>query len=536
MKTGPHFLMMAAAAALLQPKESRAAERPNLLVILADDLGFSDLGCYGSEIETPNLDRLAAEGLRFTQFYTTAKCHASRISLLTGRYPYQAGNRSLLKSVTVPEVLGGAGYFTAMTGKWHLQQEPQDFGFRRYFGHLSGSCNYFTGDNTFRLNRQPWTVPPSGFYTTIAKVDFALDFLAEARAEKNPWFLYVAFNAPHSPLQPLEEDYKKYLGRYDAGWDVVREARIKKQSELGLFSGSLLPSPRPDHIPAWDRLTPEQTSWESRRMAAYAALVDRMDREIGRLVDNIRAAGELENTVIVFLSDNGANPYDKRNTGKDKNPFTPEVSWNTGTGWAWLSNTPFRLYKQNQFEGGITTPAIVHWPAGLTTQAGAVTDEPAHLIDILPTLADVAGAAIPESWPGRELTPVAGISLVPVFSGAKLNSRPLYFLYNTDRAVRDGDWKLVSFQSNPWELYNLREDRTELKNLASQMPELTERLAGLWFEMAEQVDTAPASRRKPILETGEGSEHYLWTDYASGGSGRKKRPAGGRSPDEEDDD
>jgi len=535
MKTGQNFLIVAAAAAMLQPQKSRAAERPNLLVILADDLGFSDLGCYGSEIETPNLDRLAAEGLRFSQFYTTAKCHASRISLLTGRYPYQAGNRSLLKSVTVPEVLGGAGYFTAMTGKWHLQQEPTDFGFQRYFGHLSGSCNYFIGNDTFRLNGQPWKVPSQGFYTTIAKVDFSLDFIAEARAEKKPWFLYIAFNAPHDPLQPLEEDYKKYLGRYDVGWDTLREARNKKQSELGLFSGGIQPCPRPDHIPAWDSLTPEVKSWESRRMAAYAALVDRMDREIGRLVENLRAAGELDNTLILFFSDNGANPYDRRNTGKDKNPFAPDVFWRVGTGWAWLSNTPFRLYKQNQFEGGIITPAIAHWPAGLKTKAGSVTDQPAHLIDILPTLAEAAGAEIPDSWPGRELTPMAGISLGPVFSGGMLSARQLYFLYNTDRGIRDGDWKLVSFQSNPWELYNLREDRTELRNLASQMPEMTERLAARWFEMAEQVDTAPASRRRPILEVEDPSGHpLLWTDYGTGGSKKQRRAAGMASEDDDD--
>lgn len=496
-------------------------QRPNVLVILADDMGFSDLGCYGSEIETPHLDKLASGGLRFTQFYNTAKCHSSRISLLTGRYPYQAGNTGLQRAVTFPEVLGAAGYFTAMTGKWHLKEQPTDFGFQRYFGHLSGSCNYFQGDDTFRLNGQPWKVPAQDFYTTIANVDFALKFLGEARAEKKPWCLYIAFNAPHAPLQPLEQDYQKYLGRYDAGWDVVRAARVKKQEQLGLFGRKVEPCPRPDHIPAWDQLTPEQRSWESRRMAAYAALIDRLDREVGRVLESIRAAGELDNTFILFVSDNGANPYDRRNAGKVLPPSNPSTTWNLGTGWAWMCNSPFRFYKQNQFEGGIATPAIVHWPAGLKAKAGSITDVPAHLVDVLPTLSEVSGAAIPSAWPGRELSPLAGVSLGPVLAGGRLPERTLYFLYDTDRGLREGDWKLASFQSNPWELYNLAEDRCELHNLASQQPEVRDRLARKWFEMAETVDTAPSSRRTPILETAEPVRHPEWTTY---GTGQPKEP------------
>ncbi|MDA7916502.1 sulfatase-like hydrolase/transferase, partial [Verrucomicrobia bacterium] len=214
---------------------------------MVDDLGFSDIGCYGSEIETPNLDALAADGLRFNQFYNTAKCHSSRVSLLTGRYAYQAGNVDLSKAVTSAEVLGSAGYFTAMSGKWHLKKEPTDFGFQRYFGHLSGACNYFKGDNTFRLNGEKWNVPDKGFYTTVANVDYALGFLQEARETKKPWYLYIAFNAPHAPLQPLKEDYEKYEGKYDKGWDVMRAKRVAKMRELGLFPKDMKPSKRPYH-------------------------------------------------------------------------------------------------------------------------------------------------------------------------------------------------------------------------------------------------------------------------------------------------
>lgn len=329
-----------------------SATKPNILVILADDLGFSDLGCFGAEIETPNLDRLAARGLRFSQLYNTAKCQTSRVSLLTGRYPYQGGFMSLKRSATVAETLSSGGHFTAMVGKWHLKGQPTDFGFRRFFGHLSGHSDYFKGNDTFQLDGQPWKVPEQDFHLTEANVDFALQFLAEARKEHKPWFLYVAFNAPHSPLQPLEQDYRKYLGRYDVGWDVIRNRRIAKQAKLGLFDDEVTPCPRPDHIPPWDSLTDEQRNWEARRMTAYAALVDQLDRETGRLLDNIAAAGELENTLVIFVSDNGSSPFDRRNTGRDGAPFESGAHWTLGTGWAWVGNTPFRLYKQNQFEGG----------------------------------------------------------------------------------------------------------------------------------------------------------------------------------------
>ena len=494
---------------------SAGNSKPNILLILADDMGFSDLGCYGSEVATPHLDRLASCGVRFTQFYNTAKCHSSRASLLSGRYPYQAGNRSLQNAVTIPEVLGKAGYFTAMTGKWHLHKQPTDFGFQRYFGHLSGACNYFKGDDTFRLNGKPWPVPAKDFYTTIANVDFAMKFLAEARGEKKPWCLYVAFNAPHAPLQPLSQDFKKYLGRYDAGWDVLREARVKKQEQLGLFGRRIEPCPRPEHIPAWEKLTTEQRAWESKRMTAYAGVIDRLDQEIGRLLGNIRDAGELENTLVIFVSDNGASPYDRRNAGKALEPSDPSTTWNLGTGWAWMCNSPFRFYKQNQFEGGIASPAIVSWPVGLKAKAGSVTNVPAHLIDVLPTLAQASGSPITQTWPGRDLAPLAGVDLGPVLAGGTLPNRPLYFLYDTDRGVREGDWKLVSFQSDPWELYNLAEDRTELHNLADQKPEMRDRLAKLWFEMAEKVDKVPAIRRTPVQETAKPALHRQWTPYVT---------------------
>ncbi len=511
--------------------------RPNVLLVLADDLGFSDLGCYGSEIETPTLDRLAAGGLRFSQFYNTAKCHSSRVSLLTGRWCRQAGDVSLQRAVTIPEMLAPAGYFTAMTGKWHLDRQPTDFGFQRYFGHLSGATNYYRGNDSFRLNGEPWKVPAQGFYTTVANVDYALRFLGEARAAKQPWFLYVAFNAPHAPLQPLEADYKKYLGRYDRGWDEMRAERVAKQSRTGLFGGELTPSPRPDHIPAWATLPPETRAWEGRRMAAYAGLIDRVDQELGRLVGDLERAGELDNTLILFCSDNGACPYDRRSTGRDREPYDGATTWGDSTGWAWARNTPFRYYKQNQFEGGIATPAILHWPAGLKTRPGALVHTPAHLVDVLPTLAEVTGAPVPSTWPGREPTPLAGISLAPILAGGAIPARPpIHLLFGSDRGLRDGDWKLVSFQSDPWELYNVASDRTELHDLAAQQPDILNRMVKQWHTMAADVLQAPARDREPVATTAEAPRrHREWTVFAgasAGGDGpaaSRKKAAGKRA-------
>lgn len=496
-----------------------AKERPNILIVMVDDLGFSDIGCYGSEIETPTLDRLAKNGLRFSQFYNTAKCHSSRVSLLTGAYCYQAGNVSLSKGVTSAEVLSKAGYFTMMTGKWHLKEQPTDFGFDRYFGHLSGATNYYLGDNTFRLNGVKWKVPAKGFYATVADVDFAIDFLGEARKTDKPWYLYIAFNAPHAPLQPLKEDYAKYEGRYKMGWDKIRQERLKKQSVLGLLGKETTPSPRPEHISAWDKLSPDWKKHAEKRMTAIAGIIDRVDQELGRLIANLEKAGEMENTMILFISDNGACPYDRKRGSRklDDNLYEPNVKWSDSTGWAWMRNSPFRYYKQNQFEGGISTPAILHWPAGLKTKAGSINHDPVHIIDVMPTLADIAAAPIPTSWPGRELSPVSGISLKPIFEGKPTAKRPpIHFMFSDDRALRDGDWKAVSFRSEPWELYNIANDRTELNNLAAQEPIRLTKMIAAWHKTTADVLQAPEKNRKPVAKVVTKHFNSEWSDHSVG--------------------
>ena len=479
-----------------------ADERPNIVMIMADDLGFADIGCYGSEIATPRLDQLAGRGLRFTQFYNTAKCHSSRVSLLTGLYCDQAGGAKLTRGATIAETLGRAGYFTAMVGKWHLNRQPTDFGFDRYWGHLSGATNFFTGDQSFRLNGEPWPVPETlngrPFYTTHAIGDFALRFLDEATGSKKPFLLYVAFNAPHYPLQAPEDDVKKYDGRYDIGWDRLRQQRHKKQVSSGLLPAKWKLSPRPSHIPAWNSLGPTERKWEADRMEVFAAMVDVLDRTVGRVVDRLEKQGILDNTLILFCSDNGACPFE-RTRGRYKKPWDPTSYWTYDASWAHAGNTPFRLYKQNQHEGGISSPLIVHWPKGLKTKPGAITRQPGHLVDLMATFLDVTGAKYPERIGDRAIDPLMGRSLLPIFSDKTREAhKSLYFHFGTDRALRQGPWKLVSAKRGRWELYNIDRDRTELNNLAAEHPERVAAMADDWFRLARDVDRLKGRQLSPV--------------------------------------
>jgi arylsulfatase len=489
-----HLLIVAAAA----------DDRPNIVIVMADDLGFADLGCYGSEIDTPNLDALAKQGLRFTQFYNTAKCHSSRVSLLTGLYCDQAGSESLRRGATIAEVLSDAGYFTAMVGKWHLSKQPTDFGFDRYWGHLSGATNFFTGDKTFRLNGEEWKVPETlngqPFYTTTAIMDFALEFLDEATAGDKPFLLYTAFNAPHYPLQAPEDAVRKYEGHYDAGWDKMREERHTRQIESGLLPAKWKMSPRPDHIPAWNELSEKDRQWEANRMEVFAAMVDVLDQNVGRLVEYLRKKDVLDNTLILFCSDNGACPFE-RTRGRYLKPWDPNSYWTYDASWAHVGNTPFRLYKQNQHEGGISSPLIVHWPGGLQTAAGSITRQPGHLIDLMATCVELGKARYPKQIDDRMIDPLQGKSLVPIFRGKERQPHEtLYFHFGTDRALRQGPWKLVSAKLGKWELYNLDEDRTELHDLSAQHPQRVAEMAQVWFRMAKDVDRLSGRGLAPVRD------------------------------------
>ncbi|MCA9411190.1 MAG: arylsulfatase [Candidatus Omnitrophica bacterium] len=491
-----NFKILICSMALIVSMAHAQDQRPNILVILADDLGFADLGCYGSEIETPRLDALADQGLRFSQFYSTAKCHSSRVCLLSGLYCNQAGSAKLNRCTTIANVLGDAGYFTSMTGKWHLAKEPTDFGFQKYWGHLSGKTDYFAGDDTFRLNGGPWKDFGEDFYTTDANVDWSMKFLDEALASGKPFFHYVAFNAPHYPLQAPKEDVEKYWGRYDVGWEEIRKARFRKQKELGLFPQSMELPPMPDHVPKWEELPDRQREFESFRMSVFAAMVDRLDRNIGRLIDYLEEKGVLENTLILFCSDNGACPFE-RSEHLEIPPWEAQSFYLYDASWATVGNTPLRHYKQTQHEGGISSPLIVHWPGHIKNTGGWERSQ-GHLIDIMATCLDIGDAKYPDS---KEVEPLQGLSLTPLFGGGDRKGHDdLYFQFSSCRALRDGDWKAVSFYGQKWELYNIAEDRCEQNDLADKFPERTEAMAKRWHELAANVDRLPEKARGPVTE------------------------------------
>lgn len=487
------------------PTHAAAVEQPNIIIILADDLGYSDIGSYGGEIQTPNLDQLAANGLRFTQFYNEAKCDPSRAALLTGLYHHQT--QILEKqdnNVTLAEVLKQAGYITLISGKWHLPKSPLDFGFDRYFGFLGGAANYFTGRdfgsdrNLMRLDDKVYDVPESGFYTTDAFTDHAIEFINESLGKGHPFFLYLAYNAPHFPLQALPEDIAKYRGKYMMGWDQVRANRFARMKRLGIATSGWSLTPRDTTVPNWNSLSEQEKNDEDLLMAVYAAMVDRMDQNIGRLFALLTNKGLIDNTLVMFFSDNGACPYDFNRT--PHLPPGPADSYRTyDTEWANVSNTPFRLYKRYSHEGGIATPLILHWPK-VIKNGGQISNRIAHIIDIMPTLADVAGAKYPEHFSrfkimlptegisvGYKVLPMEGISLKPVLSGNRgRTDESLYWEWKGNRAVRAGNWKLVAERDRTWELYDMKTDRSEVDDHIQSNPQQAATMATMYDKWAKK--------------------------------------------------
>ena len=488
---------------LLTPNLLSAAEpdrtRPNIVLILADDMGYSDLGCYGGEIETPNLDRLAAEGLRFSQFYNCAKCSPTRNSILTGLYHQQTDVGQGKNCVTIAEALRPAGYTTLAAGKWHVGSTPMDRGFERYFGMLGGACSYFVPDKTFRLDREAFATKDKNFYTTNAFTDYALEFLDEAGRKGKPFFLYMAYNAPHYPLHALPEDIEKYRGKYMKGWDALRKERYARLIRMGLIDKKWALSARGadthrsfSDIPPWERV--EDKRAEDLNMAVYAAMVDRMDRNIGRILNKLKQLKAADDTLVMFLSDNGGCPYE-RNRTKDIPPGPAESYRTYDSPWANVSNTPFRLYKRFNHEGGNATPFIVRWPA-VIKKGGAVTHQVGHIIDVMATCLDVAGAQYPSHYEGRDVTELEGESLLPVFEGRERKGHDaIFWEYMRNKAVRQGKWKLVTVGDNPWELYDMQTDRTELNDLSAKMPEKVEELAGLYDAWVRRCKTAKIEKR-----------------------------------------
>ncbi len=521
-----------------------AGHRPNFVVILLDDLGYSDLGCYGGEIRTPNIDRLAAGGLRFTRFYNASRCCPTRAALLTGLYPHQVGlarnGRDLNRdSATIAELLRTAGYQTAMMGKWHLSATvplhgkaksaehfawlnhqadrdrpfagldtyPVNRGFERFYGTIWGVVNYF---DPFSLveGTEPVKDVPDGYYLTDAITEKSVASIRAMAREDRPFFLYVAQCAPHWPLHARPEDIDRYRQTYRRGWPALREARYRRQVEIGLFDPATHPLPAlMGHGADWDALDAERRGHESALMAVHAAMVDRVDQGVGAIIQALKDTNRYEDTVVVVLADNGASPerytepgFDRPSETRDGQPIRyagrfepgPEATWGyIGSYWASAANTPYRYWKAEEFEGGCQTPMIVQWPKGLKSPAGSITGQMGHVIDLMPTFLELAGVAYPVKYAVHDLKPLAGRSLVPILDGRPRAGHPaLFFEHEGGRAVHTGDWKLVAQAGGAWELYHVAVDATETCNLADRHPQRVTELARMWRAWAVRVGSA----------------------------------------------
>ncbi|HEU0123454.1 MAG TPA: arylsulfatase [Bryobacteraceae bacterium] len=511
------------------------APRPNIVLVMADDMGFSDIGPYGGEIATPTLDTLARNGLRFTQFYNTARCCPTRASLLTGLYPHQAGIGHMMNdydrpgyrgdlnrtSITIAEVLRSAGYRTAMCGKWHVTPQTADShnwplqrGFEKFYGTIAGAGSFWD-PNTLTRDNTPIKADRQDFYYTDELGSQAANYIGELAGGEAPFFLYLAFTAPHWPMHAREETIAKYKDRYRAGWDAIRSERHARQKKLGVVDAKWELSPRAPEVPKWEDVPDKE--WQIRRMAVYAAMVDHLDQNLAKVVAKLKEKNQLDNTLVFFLADNGgcaegmagrreadANPntsirpvktIDGRPVQVGNDPKVMPGPANTyqsyGPEWAHASNTPFRLYKHYVHEGGISSPLIVHWPNGVKGKNN-ITRQPGHLIDIMATCVDVAGAAYPAEYKGIKITPLEGKSLRPIFEGRQRpGHEAIYWEHEGNQAIRMGDWKLVKRHGSEWELYNLASDRTELHNLSAREAARVESMAANWQSWANRSNVLP---------------------------------------------
>jgi arylsulfatase len=507
--------------------KSKKDGRPNIVLIMVDDLGFSDIGAYGaSDIQTPNIDRLASEGIRFRQFYNNSISAPTRASLITGQYCHKAGvgyfnvNLGLpayqgflnRESLTFAEALRVAGYSTLMAGKWHVgddeNQWPNQRGFDKFFGFIGGASNYYenevSGDDPVALikNNEPVALG-KGKYLTEEIANNALQFLDEQDKEQKPFFLYLAFNAPHWPLQARPDDIAKYRGKYAIGWDSLRQIRYRNVLEKGLVTAGLEIAKRDADVPVWNSLTyDEQLLWQ-RRQEVYAAMIDRIDQEIGRLLNKLDELGKADNTLIVFISDNGAQGgnglriYTQRRTGAVGSAGSYEMQ---NSNWSQTGNSPFRNYKGRPYEGGISSPFIAWFPKKI--RAGAISDGIGHLIDLAPTFYDLAGAVYPKIYQGVTTNPLPGKSLLPALYGkqpAVDRGEPLFWERAGNIAVREGKWKLVSiYPENRYELYDIETDRSENHDLAAQYPDVVDRLKAeyaIWAEKNDVIDYAKLTQK-----------------------------------------
>jgi arylsulfatase len=499
--------------------------RPNIVVILADDLGFSDLSCYGSEIQTPHIDRVASQGVRFREFYNNGRCCPSRASLMTGLYPHQVGVGAMIDGYaqwirdaadrpsyddhlsahnpTIAELLRSAGYQTLMCGKWHLGDRPAEWpvrrGFDRSFALIPGAMNYWGGDSDgprapMALDDQPYTPPHDGFFATDAFTDRAIEFLAEARQHDKPFFLYLAYNAPHWPLHAPPEDIEKHRGKYDAPWQQFREARLKRMVDLGVIDASLNMAPMDrGAVKAWDNLSgAERREWAG-RMEVFAAQVTRLDENIGRVLSELDRLGVADNTLVMVLSDNGGAPEDPHRGRPGAELGSRDSFWGYARPWATVSCTPWRGHKVTAYEGGVSGPAIARWPAGIPNEEqGSFVDGPSHVIDLAPTFLELAGATDAPHFEGRSIVDMIKRKSAPA-------DRSLFWEHEGNRAVRKGNWKLVELASSGhgWQLYDLATDRSEQHNRAAERTDLVAELVTEYDQWADRCGVVPWSEIAP---------------------------------------
>ncbi len=505
------------------------SQRPNIIIIIADDMGYSDIGCYGGEINTPNIDRLSANGLRYIQFYNTGRCCPTRASLLTGLYSHQTGMGWMTVAdlgnegytgelnsscVTLGEVMKSAGYSTYMVGKWHVtfdthmsvkgphESWPLQRGFDKYYGPINGGGSYFT--TAFLTYGNKRITAPESYYLTDAISDTAASFIMQHKlfTADAPFFLYLAYTAPHFPLHAKHEDIARYEGKFMSGWDELRKERYEKMIRIGIIDSCWGLSPPEANVRAWDDLETGEKHEFDRRMAVYAAQIDNMDQGIGRIIESLKESGQFENTAIFFLSDNGGTAERiSRGNVKTKLIGSDESYESYRKSWATMSNTPFRMFKQWVHEGGIATPLIVHWPDGIADK-NSFRQQIGHVIDLMPTCAELAGANYPEIFNGNSILPIEGKSLVPTFENSAMVERTLFWEHQATRAVRIGDWKLVADKETnmppyilEWELYNLSEDRSEMNNLADKYPERVAQMDSVWNDWAKRCHVFPLDGR-----------------------------------------
>ncbi|MDD7986553.1 arylsulfatase [Lentisphaera marina] len=501
------------------------SKKPNIIFILVDDMGYSDIGCYGGEVKTPNLDRLAQNGLRFTQMHNTSKCFPSRATLLTGLYAQDCGMsqnfEKFSNAVTLAEVLKSVGYRTLASGKHHSRESLFDRGFDRYFGLLDGATNHFnpglTRDGDVKPSQKkygqrlwaiddkvlkPYTPKEKDFYSTDYYTKYAIDYLEEYKNEDKPFFLYLSYTAPHDPLQAWWEDVGKYKDTYKVGYEAIRSARIAKLKQLGLIHSDVS---KAVHKP-WDSLDERTKEIEARKMAIYAAMIDRVDQKIGELITKLEELGELNNTLIMFAADNGNSAENaeksvqKGNTVEDGFPLdkihTIEYWASLGKNWANVSNTPYVSYKNSSREGGICTPFIAHWPKGIAKPGSINKKFTGHFIDVMATIVDITGAQYPAEFKGQEVKPMAGVSFLPQLKG-DLNSvrnKNIYWQWSVGKAVRQGKWKAVAGGSK-WSLFDMEQDCNETNDLAKDFPEKLESMKKQWQDWYAST-SAPALKAK----------------------------------------